>query len=129
RRAGSTRAPACSSMPAPSSLDRRWAGVVESPAHSRGKIDGVLCAWLKTGGCAELEGFELPAEQIDIVHRLSALVPPIEDAHGKRVVLALGAHGDVFRSDGDASGGAGFERLKSQGGDLSAIAEIDEGVV
>src|SRR5260370_35685475 len=66
------------------SVDRRRALVAIGPAHVRRQSEGDL-AVVVARRRAELEGLQALAAQFDVVHRLHALITPLDDAAGEGI--------------------------------------------
>src|SRR6202022_1345961 len=81
------------------------------------------------GRGAELECLQSPAEQIDVVNGLGALIAAVEDARGKYVGTILLANTDVFRPQRDTHLFAQRKRVQQCRLPPPSIAEIDHAKV
>src|SRR5258708_12367673 len=77
------------------------------------------------GGGAELEDLQSPAEQIDVVDGLRALIAAIEDARGKYIGAILLADPDVFRPQCDTHLVAQTKRVQQCRLASPSVAKVD----
>ena len=80
---------------------RRWSRVTIRPAAFARKGNRGLDPDLMPGRSAKLQRLQPPAEQIDVVNGLRALIAAVDHATGKNIGAILPADPDVFRPQRD----------------------------
>src|SRR5260370_39422540 len=74
----------------------------DTPSNLRVAKNRGLDPDLMAGGGSEFEDLQSPAEQIDVVDRLRALIAAIKHTRGKYVGAVLPANTAIFRAQRDA---------------------------
>src|SRR6266478_9532131 len=104
---------------------RRWPRITIRPASLAWQRNRRLDPDLMAGRGAKLKDLQSPAEQIDVVDGLGALIAAIEHPRGKYVGAVLPANPDVFRAQRDAHLVARIERVQQRRLASPPLAEID----
>src|SRR6266480_7334274 len=104
---------------------RRWPRITIGPATLAWQRNRRLDPDLMAGRGAEFKDLQSPAEQINVVDGLRALIAAIEHARGKYVAAVLPANTDVFRAQRDAHLVTRIERVQQRRLPSPAVAEVD----
>src|SRR5947207_8367631 len=106
-------------------LKRHRPGIAIGPATFLRQRNLGLDSHLMPGGGAELDYLQPPAEQLDAVSRLRALIAAVEDAGGKDVGAVMPADGDVLRPQRNAHLLVRAERMQQRHLAPPSLTEID----
>ena len=76
----------------------------------------------------EFQGIDAPAQHVELVHRLRALIARVQDACGERVGLRrpVAAEPHVLRADGDLDRLARLDARRQPGGELLSRGRLDD---